>query len=130
MKVEYVHYMPKNLATGVLYVSEEFRTAAHLCVCGCGSKVRTPLTPTEWQLNVTNGRPTLSPSVGNWQLPCKSHYIIKNGGILWANEWSDSQIELGRKHESEKRKSYYSENDSYSRSIFGRAWNWLKQVFR
>jgi len=42
-QIEHVHSMPKELSPGILYVSEEFRTAAHLCACGCGSKVRTPL---------------------------------------------------------------------------------------
>jgi len=33
MKIElqHVHYMPKDLKPGVLYVSEEFGIAAHLC---------------------------------------------------------------------------------------------------
>ena len=52
MKIELqrVHYMPKELKPGVLYVSEEFGAAAHLCACGCGAKIRTPLGPTEWTL--------------------------------------------------------------------------------
>ena len=32
-----VHHMPKELQPGILYVSEEFLTAAHLCACGCGA---------------------------------------------------------------------------------------------
>ena len=60
--------MPQDLRPGVLYVSEEFGAAAHLCACGCGEKVSTPLGPTEWSLEETGGGPTLRPSVGNWQL--------------------------------------------------------------
>ena len=69
MKIELqrVQYMPKELKQGVLYVSEEFGAAAHLCACGCGSKIRTPLGPTEWAFEETDNGPTLCPSVGNWQ---------------------------------------------------------------
>ena len=34
IELQRVRYMPKDLNTGVLYVSEEFSTAAHLCPCG------------------------------------------------------------------------------------------------
>ena len=37
-----VHYMPKDL-TRHLYVLEEFDIAMHLCACGCGFKLKTPL---------------------------------------------------------------------------------------
>src|SRR5271165_7625051 len=69
MKVEMqrVHYMPKELNPGVLYVSEEFDIAMHLCACGCGSKVKTPLGPTEWSVEETKSGPSLRPSIGNWQ---------------------------------------------------------------
>ena len=55
--------MPQDLRPGVLYVSEEFGAAAHLCACGCGEKVSTPLGPTEWSLEETGWRADTS-SVG------------------------------------------------------------------
>jgi Family of unknown function (DUF6527) len=76
-----VKYLPRELAPGILYVSEEFAVAGHLCACGCGNKIITPLGPSEWTFTERNGRPTLHPSVGNWQLPCRSHYIIDEGQI-------------------------------------------------
>lgn len=77
-----VEFMPAKLEPGILYASQKYRTAAHLCACGCGEKVRTQLGPLGWRL--TNGRtgPTLFPSIGNWQKPCRSHYIISNGRVL------------------------------------------------
>ena len=36
LRLERVHYMPKVLEPGVLYVSISYRTASHLCFCGCG----------------------------------------------------------------------------------------------
>ena len=99
MKIELqrVHYMPKELKPGVLYVSEEFGAAAHLCACGCGSKIRTPLGPTEWALEETDSGPTLRPSVGNWQQACQSHYWIYRGEIVWSVKWTPEQIAAGRR---------------------------------
>ena len=42
MALERVTYIPKELGQGKLYVSTEYGVAAHLCACGCGSKVVTP----------------------------------------------------------------------------------------
>jgi hypothetical protein len=102
-----VHYMPKVLEAGILYVSEEFHTAAHLCACGCMQKVRTPLGPTEWTVRADVRGPTLRPSVGNWQLPCRSHYLITNGNVQWSDRWTEKQIHAGRQMEHAKRTAYY-----------------------
>jgi N6-adenosine-specific RNA methylase IME4 len=106
-ELQSVHYMPKLLEAGILYVSEEFHTAAHICACGCGQKVRTPLGPTEWTVRNDARGPTLHPSVGNWQLPCKSHYLITNGNVQWSNQWTDKQIHAGRQKEHARRTAYY-----------------------
>lgn len=55
-----VRYMPKELRPGILYVSEEFDIAMHLCACGCGSKIKTPLGVTEWSAEDTKTGPTLA----------------------------------------------------------------------
>src|SRR5689334_4064133 len=104
-RLERVHYMPKTLEPGVLYVAEEFSTAAHLCACGCGAKVRTPLGPTEWAVTETPRGPSLSPSVGSWQLPCRSHYWISQGEIRWAAQWTPEQIAAGRRSEEARRRT-------------------------
>lgn len=107
IKLQRVYQIPKELEPGVLYVSEEFGTAAHLCACGCGAKIRTPLGPTEWTFYDTPAGPTLHPSVGNWQQPCQSHYIINKGQTIWVAKWSADQIEAGRAAEELRRKAYY-----------------------
>src|SRR5689334_18121532 len=113
MKIElqHVYYMPKDLQPGVLYVSKEFGTAAHLCACGCNSKIRTPLGPAEWTLEETDRGPSLWPSIGNWQLPCQSHYWITDGQIIWSYEMTSSQIADGRYAEKERRHAYYDALD-------------------
>src|SRR5882672_11422208 len=113
MKIELqrVEFMPKELKPGILYVSDKYSTAAHLCACGCGSKIRTPLGPTEWSFEETREGPTLSPSVGNWQKHCQSHYFIRKGEIIWAPKWSPEEILAGRHAEEARRRVYYDDLD-------------------
>jgi len=130
MKIELqrVHYIPKELHPGVLYVSEEFYTAAHMCACGCGSKVRTPLGLTEWQLEVTVSGPTLNPSVGNWQQACQSHYWIFQGEIVWFNKWTPQQVAAGRHNEQERRQIYYEALARQRGGILEKFWRWVKSL--
>jgi Family of unknown function (DUF6527) len=130
IKLARVQYIPKSPEPGILYVSEEFGAAVHLCACGCGAKVSTPLGPTEWSLTVTASGPSLYPSVGNWQFLCKSHYWIFGGEILWAEEWTPEQIEAGREAEDLRRRRYYVERDRQRIGILRRFWHWLISFFR
>lgn len=118
--------MPKDLKPGVLYVSEQFGAAAHLCACGCGSKVRTPLGPTWWSMEETDDGPTLYPSVGNWQQACQSHYLITRGEVIWADLWTAEQIADGRRREEERRREYYDALDRSRGGVLQRIWRWLK----
>ncbi|MGD9724786.1 MAG: DUF6527 family protein [Nitrospiraceae bacterium] len=120
--------MPKELQPGILYVAEEYGAAAHLCACGCGMKVRTPITPNRWVLTVSSHGPSLWPSVGNWQQPCKSHYVIKDGSIVWCDTWTPEQVSAGREREKAKRQFYYDELYA-SRSWNVRLWAWVKSWF-
>ena len=106
-----VRYMPKELKAGILYVSEEFGAVAHLCACGCGAKIRTPLGPTQWELEETPDGPTLHPSIGNWQLPCRSHYWIRRGEVVWARCWTPDQVAAGRHAEERRRRAHYDALD-------------------
>src|SRR6476620_5497878 len=102
-----IDHLPIHLEEGILYVSEEFEIAGHLCPCGCGSKVITPLGINEWSLSTHDEKPTLKPSIGNWQLPCQSHYWIDDGEILWSYGWSEEEIKAGHLAEELQRKEYY-----------------------
>ena len=124
--MERVRTMPTALEPGVLYVSHEFETAAHLCACGCGSKVRTPLGPTEWAFHDDPEGPTLDPSVGNWQRPCQSHYWVDRGRIEWSARWSEAQIEAGRAEEQRRRERYYTE--LRPEPWWRRAWRWINAL--
>lgn len=127
IKLQRVRYMPKELQPGVLYVSEEFGIAAHLCACGCGSKVRTPLGPTDWTLEETACGPSLHPSIGNWQLPCQSHYWIRRGQIDWSGSWTPEQIAAGRRAEEARARAYYDAKYRSRGGILRRFWRWVKK---
>jgi hypothetical protein len=40
-----VKYIPNVLEQDKIYISKEFGTIVHLCLCGCGEKSVTPITP-------------------------------------------------------------------------------------
>jgi hypothetical protein len=83
MKVEiepiYVKHIPEILEPNKVYISEEYGVSIHSCLCGCGNKVVLPFGTwtNSWQLEKhENGKISFTPSIGNYQLPCRSHYII------------------------------------------------------
>src|SRR5688572_5277329 len=119
-----VRYMPKELKPGVLYVSEEFGAAAHLCACGCGSKIRTPLGPTEWAVEETDSGPNLRPSVGNWQQACQSHYWIYQSEVIWDSKWTPEQIGSGQRRAEMRRQAYYDSLDRKRGTPLRRFWDW------
>lgn len=102
-----VHYVPATLEPGVLYVSDEYKIAMHLCACGCGSKVPVSLGPAGWTFTERDGRPTIRPSIGNGQLPCRSHYFITDGRIEWAQAMSAAQTIAALKSDHGRREAYY-----------------------
>lgn len=128
-RLEKVYYMPNELESNVLYVSEEFGAASHLCACGCGSKVNTPLGPTEWSLRMTPKGVSLYPSIGNWQLKCQSHYWIREGEVKWSNKWTPEQISKGRKMEEIRRQKYFSAIQESTSEGLG-LWSVIKSLFQ
>ena len=86
---EFVEFIPENLKPGVLYISIEYSTASHLCPCGCGQKVITPIRPDQWTLTWDGETVSLSPSIGNWGFSCKSHYWIRENRIIWLKNRKD-----------------------------------------
>lgn len=128
ISLKHVRTMPQELQPGILYVSKEFETAAHLCPCGCKNKIVTPLGPTEWSFKEEKGLPTLYPSIGNWQLPCQSHYWVTKGKIKWSYKWSKEQIELGREMEMERRQKYFNSLDrKWKRRWMTNLIKWLRR---
>ena len=108
---EFVEFIPGELKQGIIYVSIRFGTASHLCVCGCGNKVVTPLRPTDWQLIFDGKTISLKPSIGNWSFPCQSHYWVKGNTVHWAEQWSQERIDAGRARDRRAKESYLGTGD-------------------
>ena len=121
-----VVHVPEDLEDGKLYVSERFQTAVHRCCCGCGEEVVTPIHPTEWRLQVAENQVTLRPSIGNWNIACRSHYWIKAGRVVWAREMSREEIARSRKRDRREREAYYARQRSWP----NRLRRWLSRLFR
>ncbi len=70
----------EEMKENVIYVSVEYGCSQHKCLCGCGEIATMSLKPTwenGWDLiENSKGIYSFTPSIGNYNFPCKSHYII------------------------------------------------------
>lgn len=104
---KFVELIPTRLDDAVLYVSIPHATALHRCACGCGNEVVTPLSPADWSLTFDGETVSLDPSIGNWSFPCKSHYWIQQGEVVWSHRWSTRQIDANRARDTARRRRHY-----------------------
>jgi hypothetical protein len=105
---KFVEAIPNELEAGVIYISGSRRTATHLCVCGCGNEVTTPISPTDWQLKFNGESISLTPSIGLWEFKCRSHYWIIKNQIRHSGSWNDREVQQGREREKQRRVSFYN----------------------
>lgn len=103
----FVRNVPRELEPGVLYISMEYATAVHSCCCGCGERVVTPFTPTDWRITFDGESVTLNPSVGNWNQNCRSHYVIERNRVIECGRWSDARVEAERLRDKRAKAAYY-----------------------
>ena len=96
---EFVELVPATREPGKIYISITFATAVHDCLCGCGSKVVTPIKPNKWTLSFNGETISLSPSIGNWNFPCQSHYFIRNNQVIAAGPMTREEIDSGRAYD-------------------------------
>lgn len=111
---EYVELLPPTLLDGKLYISKKYSTAVHKCCCGCGTKIVTPLKPTDWTLSERGGLVSLTPSIGNWNHPCQSHYFIRNNRIVVVGKMSKGEIARGRALNEVAKQAYFSKKEKPS----------------
>jgi hypothetical protein len=107
-----VEFIPNEVEQDVLYISVEYKTAVHLCICGCGNKVVTRLSPTDWELRFDGKTITLSPSIGNWSFDCKAHYWIKKNKIYHAQKRDDWKIKKVRKKIAKTKRGFSKKKES------------------
>lgn len=105
---KFVDFIPEQLNEGIFYISEKYGTIVHKCCCGCGQEVVTPISPVEWQLRKDGATITLRPSIGNWNYPCQSHYLISRNKVEWAGRMSMQQIQWVQERDRKDKELYYS----------------------
>ncbi|WP_411463009.1 DUF6527 family protein [Agrobacterium pusense] len=114
----------------------EYATSAHSCCCGCGEEVVTPFTPTDWKMAFDGETISLRPSIGNWTLECRSHYVIDRGKVIEAAPWSDEQVEAERRRDRAAKADFYGQAPKAEASVqavsvkpapgfWRRFWNWI-----
>lgn len=113
----FVKSAPDKLEQGVLYVSMEYASAVHLCCCGCGREVITPLSPQDWKLTFDGESVSLNPSIGNWSFPCRSHYWIRSNRIRWSYDMSAEKINEGREYDRRQRQNQGRETQEKESSV-------------
>jgi len=111
LQPEFVEVLPDTLEDGTLYVSMKYATVVHLCCCGCGGEVVTPLSPVEWKLTYDGAGVSLWPSVGNWNFGCRSHYWIQQNEIEWAGAWTPDKIKAGRAKEARAKEEFFARRE-------------------
>lgn len=103
----FVEFIPDELEEGILYITMEYRTAIHKCVCGCGNEVITPFSPTDWHLRFYGDSVSIYPSIGSWSFRCRSHYWITKNRIEYAENWNNKEIQQGRNADKKNKQSFY-----------------------
>ena len=71
----------------------------------------TPLTPTDWKMTFDGETVSLWPSIGNWQLACRSHYVIDRGRVVQAGAWSKKQVVAEQARDKRAKASYYGTSE-------------------
>jgi len=110
----------------ILYYAEEYGTAAHLCACGCGSKIQPPLMrPSGFfeTMLVANTEP-----VGRQLAEALSLALLyQKRDVLWHGQWTEAEIKAGRRSEHQRRVAHLNRKSSKKkRSGF---WNWMQDFF-
>ena len=108
----FVRTVPRELDPGVLYIAMDYATAVHSCCCGCGERVVTPFTPTDWRMTFDGESISLHPSVGNWNQKCRSHYVIQRSCVLEAGPWSTAQVDAEHRRDKMAKAAHYGQSRS------------------
>jgi hypothetical protein len=98
MQLVEVETIPDDLDQGKFYYSEKYKTATHVCPCGCGQAFPIPIKNEEWQ--ITNKvKLTVIPSIHH-RIKCQSHYIITDGFANIVNHPIPEKLWSGFKHDT------------------------------
>lgn len=130
---KFIEYIPERPTPGILYISRRYATAVHLCCCGCGVEVVTPLNAAKWKLTETDGTVSLFPSIGNWSFPCRSHYWIQRNRVRWAGAMAPEIIAVVKVRDRRDAVVLASQPDNFHsklRLMLARAWRKVRKWWR
>jgi hypothetical protein len=132
---KFVECIPDALDEKVLYVSITHGTVVHLCCCGCGHEVVTPLAPTDWKLIFDGETVSLRPSIGNWRIPCRSHYWIRRNRVEWSESWSEERVAAADERDRKLKATFFNSledtdedepNEGERKGFWRGIWNYWK----
>lgn len=133
LEPSFVDEIPPQLQPETLYVSMQYGTALHLCACGCGNEVVTPLHPTRWRLSYDGESVSLHPSVGSGSLPCRSHYFIRSNNVVWM-PYSEEEAAIARARDRDDVAAYFDvepaqapPGERSSPRKLSRLWSWIRR---
>ena len=132
IRPRFVEVIPDQLEEGVLYICERYGTAIHKCCCGCGEEVVTPLSPADWAVYRDGETITLSPSIGNWSFACRSHYLVINNQVVWAETLTPGQIEQVKARDRADKEIYIAainKRKSKESGIWSKLVGFFKRLF-
>lgn len=73
----FVQFIPDILEDNHVYITLEYESSTHKCLCGCGNINILPLHKDGWTLEVSpSNKVTFSPSILHPK--CMAHYVIQN----------------------------------------------------
>ena len=78
LNIEHVEFIPEELKENTIYISNQYKTSVHLCLCGCGNKSVIPMYNNWWTFIENEKGLSITPSILNTNCPNKYHYIITN----------------------------------------------------
>jgi hypothetical protein len=67
----------------------------------------TPLSPAQWSVTFDGESVSLWPSIGNHDLSCRSHYVIRRNQVRWARSWTSHEAEAGRRADLRDLKAHF-----------------------
>lgn len=130
LKPCFVQAVPAQLEEGKLYISMEYGSINHLCACGCGSEVVTPLHPARWAIFYDGDAVSLWPSVGSFDLPCRSHYVIERNHVVWHPSWSEGAARDGMERDRREVELFHADPAGSRKDRRGWWERWSRRVFR
>ena len=70
----------------------------------------TPFTPTDWKMTFDGETVSLRPSIGNWTLKCRSHYVIDRGSVIEASPWSMEEVAAERSRDRAAKARFFGQS--------------------